>query len=225
MGARIEDSRKVLATESQIEQILIGMVALNAVIGGKASGAALTALSSQLSALAATIPTISTDVPMAESNSGSAGADGLKVPSDKHQHPRLTATANGVLRTNAGADNGAGALVPGDAVVMFTRVFTGKPAVTVLAIDDNTTNPVPRFKVRRWLRPDGQLWSSGYAYGGCVIYGDRARALPVIAPIGALTLLTALITALNTILAGLSGYLPYEPASGAGFSLIALQQS
>jgi len=162
------------------------------------------------SAVAAAL--LSDTPPIAEATTPAAGA-GPKASRYDHLHPRLSSAQSGTLDGN------------GQATVIFTRTFTAKPAVTVLAVEDDT-NPVPRFKVRRWLKADGSAWVSG-PYGGCVIYGDRARVLPTITQLngGIIVLLASLITALNTILAQLSGYAPYVPAASVEFSLIALQPS
>lgn len=133
--------------------------------------------------------------PMGEAGTPNAGT-ATKATRQDHQHPRLTATATGTLNASAQAD------------IVFTRSFTSKPAVTVLAVENNT-NPVPRFKVQSWVI-DGQG-----KYTGCKIYGDKARALPALSGI---LLVGPLITAL-------AGFLPYEPAVGAEYSLIALQPS
>lgn len=144
---------------------------------------------------------LSDSMPMEEGTAGAAGAQ-AKASRGDHSHKRLTSTATGNLDGSA------------QATIMFTRTFSKKPAVTALAVEDNA-NPVPRFKVRRWLKADGQPWTAGEPYGGCVIYGDRARALPTLSGI---LLIGPLITAL-------AGFLPYEAAAGAEYSIIALEAS
>lgn len=163
------------------------------------------------SAVAAAL--LSDTPPVAEATTPAAG-DGSKASRFNHLHPRLSSAQSGTLDAN------------GQQTVIFTRTFSSKPAVTVLAIEDDT-NPVPRFKVRRWLKADGSAWASGSPYGGCIIYGDRARVLPTLTQLngGIIVLLSSLITALNSILTQLSGYAPYVPAANVEFSLIALQPS
>lgn len=163
-----------------------------------------------VSAIVAAI--LSNDTPSSEARVGVPGAETKGSRSD-HVHTRLSATATGNL-------DGAGG-----ASVIFTRTFAAKPAVVTTSVED-TTGPVVRFKVRSWLRADGSAWASGSPYGGCVIYGDRARPLPSSTPVsGGILLLVNLISALNNILGPLSGYAPFEPAAGTEFSLVAVQAS
>lgn len=175
--------------------------------------AAIAALPSPLDMAAIQAGLLSDTTPLAEATAPAAGA-GDKASRFNHLHPRLSSAQSGTLDAN------------GQQTVIFTRTFTAKPAVTVLAVEDDTS-PVPRFKVRRWLKADGSSWASGSPYGGCVIYGDRARVLPTITQLngGIIVLLSSLITALNTIITQLSGYAPYVPAANVEFSLIALQPS
>ncbi len=146
---------------------------------------------------------LSDALPMEEAASGAAGAQG-KASRGDHAHKRLTSTAIVTLDAN------------GQQTTMFSRTFTKEPGMTGLAIEDNA-NPVPRLKVRRWLRSDGTTWvdGQGQAIAGVYLYGDRARALPALSGI---LLVGPLITAL-------AGFLPYEPAAGAKFTLIALESS
>lgn len=96
--------------------------------------------------------------------------------------------------------------------MMFTRTFTNEPAISILAVENDTRSP-PDFKVQQFLDDTGAPWTTGKPYGGATIYGTRARALPV---------LTALLT---SVVSSLSGYVPNEPAAGVKFSIIALQAS
>lgn len=150
--------------------------------------------------------------PVSEVTTAAAGS-AMKTSRDNHAHPRLTSST--WHTTDA----------TGQATVIFTRTFSVKPSVVCTAEEDNT-NPVPRFKVRRWLKADGSAWTSGSPYGGCVVYADRSRALPVISPLSTgLTLILNLVNALNVIFATLSGYTAYEAAPNMPFSAIGLQAS
>ncbi|KTR05014.1 hypothetical protein NS365_13380 [Aureimonas ureilytica] len=121
------------------------------------------------------------------------------VPRADHQHPRITSAQTGAL-DNAGM-----------ATMMFTRTFTAEPAVSILAVENNTKSP-PDFKVMQFLDDQQQPWVAGKLYGGAIIYGTRTRALPG-------------VSAVLTDLLKLSGYVPTEPAAGVRFSIIALQAS
>lgn len=147
---------------------------------------------------------LSDSMPMEEGAAGAAGSLG-KASRGDHAHKRLTATAPVTL-------DGTGH----DTIRPFSRTFAKEPGITGLPIDDSAA-PVPRLKVRRWLKADGSTWTEGSAdpIAGCVVFGDRARALPAL---GGILLVGPLITAL-------AGFLPYEPAAGARFSLIVVEAS
>lgn len=147
---------------------------------------------------------LSDAMPMEEGTAGAAGAQ-AKASRGDHAHKRLTDTADVTL-------DGTGQVT----ILPFTRTFSKVPGATGLPVEDNT-NPVPRLKVRRWLKADGTTWAQGSAepIAGCVVYGDRARALPALSGI---LLVGPLITAL-------AGFLPYEPAANARFTLIAVEAS
>lgn len=137
-------------------------------------------------------------VPMPEVKAGSAGTAPL-VPRADHQHPRLTSAQTGALDAN------------GQQTIMFTRTFTAEPAVSILAVENDTKSP-PDFKVKQFLDDTGAAWATGKPYGGAIVYGSRARTLPT-------------LTAVLTDLLKLSGYNVTEPAAGVKFSIIALQAS
>lgn len=135
------------------------------------------------------------NTPLPEGATAIAGSTPLASKVD-HQHPRLSATNIGVLAGD------------GTATLIFTRLFSIKPSI-IVAGEENNNNPVPRFKVKSWTQ-DG---SNNFT--GCIIFGDRARALPAL---GGILLIGPLIAAL-------AGYLPYEPAAGAAYLSIAIASS
>ncbi len=143
-------------------------------------------------------------LPMPERRAAQPGVVGLGARAD-HQHPRLTSAANATLDAN------------GMATITFTRTFYAEPVLVFGSIGSGTT-PVPEFR--------GELIKTGDVWTGVRIYGQQSRAMPVINPIstGLLTILS-LLTALNPILAQLSGFTPYEPAAGARVSVTAIQAS
>lgn len=143
--------------------------------------------------------------PLSESKTATAGAMN-KAPRADHQHPRLTSADNYTLDAN------------GFVTITFSRNFTTEPAIVMNALGSGT-GPVPDFRAE--FIKTGALWT------GATVYGQRARALPTIAPLsaGLLTLLSSLIGALNPILASISGFAPYEAAAGARVSVVAIQNS
>jgi hypothetical protein len=167
------------------------------------------------SAVQAVVPPFASTVPMSEAKVASTGEIPAITRPD-HQHPRLTSSTVGI--TAAG----------GTAFVPFTRTFNSVPSMTFTAIEDNTT-PIPDFKVQRFLKQDMTSKWNGVADGpiyGCVIYAERARTLPVLAPLsGLLTLLSGVITGVNGLAAQLNGFLPTEPAAGVNFTCIAVASS
>lgn len=152
----------------------------------------------------ARIPQFATMAPRGEAGAPVIGTtDAITRPD--HQHPRLTATAKGTLDAN------------GNATVTFTQAFDAEPGVTVTSVDVKAGGkPVPRFDITFTL--------TAGKYTGCTVYGERQRPLPTLAQASG-GLLGALVTSINAVLAPLSGFLPTEPASGAGFSLIAVKTS
>jgi len=140
------------------------------------------------------------------------------VPDAMHQHPRLTATGPNppdplVLDTN------------GLATVNFTQAFDLPPGVTITAQNVKVSGkPVPRFDFSYIIGAVGTANEGKYI--GAIVYGERQKALPTLTPLsGTLSLLSGVISGTNAALALLSGFLPTEPAAGAGFSLIAVKSS
>lgn len=154
----------------------------------------------------AVVPPFATTMPKGEAGSPVVGTtDAITRPD--HQHPRLTATARGTLDAN------------GNATVVFTQVFASEPAVTVTGVGIKASGkPVPRFDVTFTQDANG-------GYNGCTVYGERQRPLPTLAQTNPLAILGAVTSALNSVASSLSGFLPTEPAAGAGFSLIAVKTS
>lgn len=157
---------------------------------------------------------ISTSIPMPETTGGNAG-DLMKIQGEGHQHPRLTSTTPQLSGAN------------GQTTITFTRGFSKEPGSTFTVIEANT-NPVPDFKVMKWLRKDGADWVStadqtvdANQIWGCVVYGQRARANPVL-NLGGIVLIGPLLTALGV----LSGYAPYAPLeTGTKFTAIIIASS
>jgi hypothetical protein len=142
--------------------------------------------------------------PTAEAKSPAAGSMDTASRGD-HTHPRLTSAANVTLDAN------------GYATITFTRTFATEP-VLVFGSLGSGTEPVPDFR--------GNFIQTNGVYTGVTIYGQRARAMPMINPIstGLLSILSVL-QALNPVLAQLSGFTPYEAAAGARVSVTAIQAS
>lgn len=157
---------------------------------------------------------MSNATPMSETTGGASGA-AVSIPRDDHQHPRLTSTTPQVSGAN------------GQTTIMFTRGFDKRPGTTFTIVENNT-NPVPDFKVQKRLRKDGQDWVStsdqaidANRIWGCVVYGQRARANPVL-NLSGIVLIGPLLTALGV----LSGYAPFTPLeAGIDFSAIAVASS
>lgn len=149
------------------------------------------------------MPPLASAIPRSEATGGSAGS-GAAVSREDHQHPRLTSASNHTLDS------------AGFATVTFTRTFAVEPALSLVALGAGT-DAVPDFR--------GEFTKTGALWTGGIVYGERARVLPTIAPISGIALLSGLVTALNGIFAGLSGYSVREPASGARVSVIALMPS
>lgn len=131
-----------------------------------------------------------------------------KASRGDHVHPRLSATASGVL--------GAA----GEATIVFTRTFAVKPCVTVLLIESADAMPVI-FKVKSWILTDG-------LYTGCVIKGYRSALLPTQTPMsgGGGLALAAVVTGLNGVTNALTNFNVFGGnAVGAEYSFLALQPS
>lgn len=96
--------------------------------------------------------------PLAEAGAAVAGAMDQATRAD-HVHPRLTATATGVLNAS------------GEATITFTREFPTKPGLTITYAETADNQPVV-FKLKTWTQ-DGSL-----KYTGCVIKGYRSQSIP-----------------------------------------------
>lgn len=133
---------------------------------------------------------LSSSAPMPEANSPAAGT-GTQASRNDHTHPRLTSTATGTLNSS------------GEATITFTRVFSAKPAVTIILVESADNQPVI-FKVKTWTQ------NAQNEYTGCVIKGYRSQTIPQ-------NLVSLLLGAVFNLFAGTT--------TGAEYSLIALQQS
>ena len=165
-------------------------------------------------AQAAVAAMLSNDPPKSEAKVATAGA-APKATRDDHQHPRLTSATTATTDAN------------GQATILFTRTFTAMPSIDLCALEDNA-NPTPGMKVRRFLKTNNtSTWSEGDTdpVTGCVVYASRTIALPQMTAITGITLVTTLVPVLNTLFAGLSGFLPTAPAGNLKFTIIAVQTS
>lgn len=145
---------------------------------------------------------------MAEKIGASMGTQARYARED-HQHPRLTST------TYATLDSG------GVATVTFSRAFANKPGVNLTETDVATGAQPLVLRVISWTQ------DANGAYTGCTVSGRRAQVLPTINPLsGTLTLLTGVITGVNTIVGQLTGYNIFGgSAAGATVSVIAVARS
>jgi len=163
-------------------------------------------------ALVATmIPPFATMAPKPEAGTPATGTvDAITRPD--HQHPRLTATARGILSSE------------GLATVVFTQVFDTEPAVAIISVGARTSNKsVPDFDFTFATDAQGK-------FTGGTVYGRRARKFPdqplAANPLaGLLGTLVNVVSGLNAIALSITGYDATEPAAGAGFTLIAVKQS
>jgi hypothetical protein len=148
--------------------------------------------------------TLSDTPPNAEAKVPNPGMMNEAVRAD-HQHPRLTSSTNHTLDAN------------GFVTVTFTRTFDTEPAINLTAIGSGTS-PIPDFRAE--FIKTGALWT------GATIFGQRNRSLPVITPLNTgLSLLSTLITGLNSIFSAMSGFAAYEPAAGAQVSCVVIKNS
>lgn len=151
---------------------------------------------------------LSSTAPKSETVSATAGA--AQVASrDDHQHPRLTSTTYAALDAN------------GEATIAFTRAFTNKPGLNLTETDAATGSQPLVLRGLGWIQ-DGQG-----RYTGVVIQGRRAQMLPTLNPLsGVLTLVTQVVTGVNTLVSALTGYNVFGgSASGATVSVIAVARS
>ncbi len=160
-------------------------------------------------AIAAAMPKPSTSTPSSEAIGGSAGSNPNKFAQEGHQRPRLTSTTYATI----GAD--------GTATVAFSRSFANKPGLNVTETDATVGSQPLVARGLGWVR-DGNG-----AYTGVVIQASRAQMLPTITPLsGVLTLLSGVISGVNTALAQLTGYNVFGgSAVGATISVIAIARS
>lgn len=158
--------------------------AVTSALATKADAATVTSLSSSvaskadttaLTALAATVPVITNEAPLAEAVSPTAGIDGMKVPGGKHQHPRLSSTTQATIATGS------------TVTVTFSRTFTTPPGVVFTEIGGATgaTAQPAVFKVESWVM-------TGSLYTGCVVRAWRGQTLPQ-------NLVTLLLTAIYNL--------------------------
>lgn len=139
---------------------------------------------------------LSNDLPAPEKTDPVPGNADAGARAD-HVHPRLTSATVQTL----GAD--------GVAQVMFTRSFTGLPAVTCLLYEATTAQPVV-FKVRDWIQ------DANSAYVGCNVQGYRSSVLPALSG----------ILLVGPLISSLANYNVFGgSAAGAQFCCIALQPS
>lgn len=160
-------------------------------------------------AINAAMPKPSTSTPSSEAIGGHAGTNAMKFAQEGHQHPRLTSTTYATL-------DGAG-----QATVTFSRTFTNKPGLNLTETDAATGAQPLVLRGLTWVM-DGQG-----KYAGVVIEGRRAQMLPTINPLsGLLTLVSGVVTGVNTIVAQLTNYNVFGgSAAGATVSVIAVARS
>lgn len=170
----------------------------------------LQALSAQMAGKAdvTAIPLPADNMPQPEKTGGAKGIQPTRYALEDHQHPRLTSTTY----TTLAAD--------GSATVSFSRSFTNKPGITMTETDVAGKQPLI-CSVQSWVQ-DGNG-----AYTGCIIKGQRAQVLPTINPLsGVLTLLSGVITGVNTALGQLTGYNVFGGSvTGASVAVIAVARS
>lgn len=139
---------------------------------------------------------LASSMPLSESKIPVIGAGEAAARND-HQHPRLTSTTLATLDAN------------NEALVTFTRTFTGKPGLSCMFEESADGMPIS-FKVKSWVTDGSGL------YTGCVIKGYRATLLPTMSGI---ILIGPLISALSNL--NIFG----GSAQGISVSIIAVQQS
>ena len=155
------------------------------------------------------IPQPATTTPKTELTGGAVGAQPTRFAREDHQHPRLTSTTYATLDGT------------GQATVVFSRTFVNKPGLNLTETDASTGTQPLVLRGLAWQRDGNGL------YTGVTMQGQRAQMLPTITPIsGVITLISGLITGINTVLAQLTGYNVFGGnASGATVSVIAIARS
>lgn len=161
-----------------------------------------------LKADASALPLPSVATPAIEVTGGAAGTNQQKFAQEGHQHPRLTSTTYATLISD------------GTASVSFSRTFVNKPGVVMTEVDANGSQPLVCV-VTGWQQ-DGQS-----RYTGCSIKGYRSQVMPTQnTSLSLATLLTGLITAVNTLAGLITGFNVFGgSASGATVSVIAVARS
>lgn len=160
----------------------------------------------RLDQLGVSIPKPATLIPPSESNAGSAGADLNQFAQMGHSHPRLTSTTAAVLTAD------------GTSTIMFTRNFTAQPGVVMTEVNASGNQPLVMV-VQSFVMVDGK-------YAGAVIKGYRSNPLPSQNQISVASLLTGVITSLNTLASSLTGFNVFGgSANGAQVSVVAIARS
>ena len=154
------------------------------------------------------VPAPAKSAPMAEKTGAAVGQQTGRFALEDHQHPRLTSTTYATLASD------------GTAIVAFTRTFTNKPGINITETDVTGKQPLV-CSVQSWVQ-DGNG-----AYTGCVIKGQRAQLLPQMNALsGLITLLSGVISGVNTIITALTNYNVFGGAvSGSSVSVIAIAHS
>lgn len=155
------------------------------------------------------LPMPATAAPKSEATGAATGAVQTRYALEDHQHPRLTSTTYAAL-------NGSG-----QATIAFTRTFVNKPGLNLTETDATAASQPLVLRAIAWVRDGNGL------YTGVTIQGMRAQMLPTINPLsGTLTLLSGVITGVNTLVGQLTGYNIFGgSASGANVSVIAIARS
>lgn len=113
------------------------------------------------------------------------------------------------------------------AVLPELQAVIPQPATTMPQPEKTGAGKQPLVcSVQSWVRETMTPTPSG-AYVGCVIKGQRAQMLPTINPLsGTLTLLSSVITGVNTLVSALTGYNVFGGGvAGASVSVIAVARS
>lgn len=187
---------------------------LSTALNGKASAADVaSALAAK--ANASDIPQPANAPPMGEAVTAAKGAQTTRFALEDHQHPRLTSTTVGTIGSS------------GTATVTFTRSFLKEPGMVLTEIPGTAppqTMPAT-FKVESWVREVMSPTPSG-AYVGCVVRCWRSQVLPTLNTISVASLLSGVISGLNTVITALTGFNIFAAsANGTAFTCIAVQRS
>jgi len=155
------------------------------------------------------IPKPASTAPLSEKTGAATGAVTTRYALEDHQHPRLTSTIYATLDGS------------GQATVTFSRTFVNKPGLNLTETDATSASQPLVLRGLSWVRDGNGL------YTGVTIQGQRAQMLPQINPLsGAITLLSGLLTAVNSVFAQLTSYNIFgASASGATVSVIAIARS